>query len=68
MEIKVVRVPGRTEIVELNSGATVADALAAAGTSVSSGESLKINATPADHSDVLSEGDKVIISKGAKNA
>lgn len=66
MEVKVVRVPGRTTVVELDNGATVQDALKAAEVTVSSGEVCKLNALDADMTAVLHEGDKIIIAKGAK--
>ena len=66
MEVKVVRVPGRTSVVELNNGATVQDALTAAEVSVSEGEVCKLNAVDADMSASVHEGDKIIIAKGAK--
>jgi len=66
MEIKVIRVPGRTSTVEVPEGAIVADALNQAGTSVESGETCKLNAVTANMDAVLTEGDKIIIAKGAK--
>ncbi len=66
ISVKVVRVPGAVTEVELNDGATVADALAAAGTSLSSGEAVKVDATPAELTTTLSDGNRVVIAKGAK--
>lgn len=66
MEVRVVRVPGRTVSVELEDGATVGDALHAADIAVQSNEAVKLNGTNADTSATLNEGDKVIIAKGAK--
>ncbi len=66
MEVKVIRVPGRTSTVEIPEGACVADALTQAGMSVGAGESCKLNAITASMEAVLTEGDKIIIAKGAK--
>ncbi len=66
MEVKVIRVPGRTTTVELPSGATVAEALNLASISVESGEECKLNAVTASMDAVLTEGDKIIVAKGAK--
>jgi sulfur carrier protein ThiS len=63
---KVIRLPGTSQDVALNDGATVADALRAANTSVSSGEQLTVNGTPASTSTAVREGDRVVIVKGAK--
>jgi len=66
MEIKVIRVPGRTSTVEVSEGASVAEALNAAGINLQSGEACKVNGAQSDLNATLSEGDKVIVAKGAK--
>lgn len=64
--VKVMRVPGATQEVALDSGATVGDALSAASMNVASGESVKLNGAATDLSSTLSDGDRIIIAKGAK--
>ena len=64
--VKVIRVPGAVTEVALNAGATIADALAAANMSTSATESIKLGAAPADVSTVVSNGDRVVVSQGAK--
>lgn len=66
MEVKVVRVPGRAVTVEVPEGATVGEALGAADVMLSSGEACKLNGADATLTDGLTEGDKVIVAKGAK--
>jgi uncharacterized Zn ribbon protein len=64
--IKVIRVPGAVVDVALEDGATVENALSAAGTSLQSGEKVTVNGSDASLGTVLSDGDKVILAKGAK--
>lgn len=64
--VKVVRVPGAVTEVVLNDGATVADALSAAGTSLGDGEAVTINGATAGNDTPVSEGARVVIAKGAK--
>ncbi len=66
MEIKVIRVPGRTSTVEVPDGSSVAEALNAANINLQAGEACKVNGSTADLNASLSEGDKVIVAKGAK--
>ena len=63
--VKVVRVPGLVQDVGLSDGATVADALTAANTQVEANEALKLNGADATSSTALSDGDRIIIGKGA---
>ncbi len=65
---KVVRIPGAMTEVMLNDGATVADALAAANTSLASGEGLTVNSLPATLDTPLAQGNVVVVSKSAKGA
>ncbi len=64
--VKVVRVPGSAHEYGLEDGATVAEALEAAGITQQSGEQLTVNNEPADLSDMLEDDDRVILQKGAK--
>lgn len=64
--VKVIRVPGAVKEVGLEEGSTVEAALAAAELSVSDGEGVKLNAADTTMDTVLSDGDKIIIAKGAK--
>lgn len=66
ISVKVVRVPGAVQDLELEDGATVQDALAAAGTSVGGNENLKLNGASTTTDARLSTGDRLIIAKGAK--
>lgn len=66
LSIKVVRVPGAVTDLELEDGATVADALRAASITVGSGEAVKVNGGSADANTRLSNNDRVIVSAGAK--
>lgn len=63
--VKIVRVPGAVTELELNNGATVSDALSAAGLSAS-GFKLSVNGEAADTSDELENGDRVTLAKDAK--
>lgn len=66
MQVKVVRVPGAVSDLELDDGATVGDALSAAQLTVGSGETIKVNGSSATESTRLSNGDRIIVAKGAK--
>jgi hypothetical protein len=66
IEVKVIRVPGLSQEVGLEDGATVADALAAANTSVEAGEKATLNGVDCQMTSVMSQGDRLIIVKGAK--
>lgn len=66
MEIKVIRVPGATRTIEVPARCTVAEALNSADVHLENGESCKLNGVTANLNDVLSEGDKIIVAKGAK--
>ncbi len=66
MEVKVIRVPGRTSTVEVPENCTLAEALNTAGVALESGEACKLNGAAASLDDILSDGDKVIVAKGAK--
>ena len=64
--VKIVRVPGAVTEVGLTQGATVQDALDAAGIEPNSNESLKVGSTTVDRNHTLVDGDRVIHSMGAK--
>lgn len=66
--IKIVRVPGAVTELVLEDGATVNDALQAASITLASGEKLQLNAVDTTTDAVLSDGDRIYIAKGAKNA
>ena len=66
MEVKVIRVPGRTATVEVPDSCTIGEALNEAGVTLESGEACKLNGATASLTDVLTDGDKVIVAKGAK--
>lgn len=64
--VKVVQVPGKTEEVVLESGATVSDALSTAGINDTSGYSVKLNAENTSMDSTVSDGDRIIVAKSAK--
>lgn len=64
--VKIVRVPGAVTEVGLNQGATVGDALDAAGIESNSAESLKVGSANVDRNYTLVDGDRVVHSIGAK--
>ena len=66
MEIKVIRVPGRTVTIEVPDGECIAEALNIAGVQLSAGEACKLNGATASMDDMLTDGDKIIVAKGAK--
>ena len=66
--VKVVRVPGAVSEVCLPEGATVADALEAAGITPSANEEVSVNGHKADLSTTLYDTNRVIVSKAAKSA
>lgn len=66
--VKIVEVPGAVTEIALESGATVADALSAANLAPTSTQTLSVNGSPVETDHVLSDGDRVIISKQAKSA
>ena len=66
LNVRFARVPGTVQELVLNDGATVSDALSQAGTSVQAGEALKVNGSDATLSTALSDGDRVLLVKGAK--
>ena len=68
IEVKVVRVPGAVTDVALNSGATVSDALRAANIDMGEGETVSMNGATVNGSRALSQGDRIIVAKGAKGA
>lgn len=64
--VKVVRVPGAVTEVALSQGATVADAMSAAGISFTGSESIRVGAADATVDTSVSDGDRVVIAQGAK--
>lgn len=66
INIRIARVPGTVQELALEDGATVADALRQAGMSVQTGEALKVNISDATTGQVLSDGDRIMLVKGAK--
>jgi uncharacterized Zn ribbon protein len=68
ISVKIVRVPGAVTELMLDDGATVNDALAAAGISATHGEAMKVAGRDATGNEVLSNGDSIVIAKAAKSA
>ncbi len=66
MQVQVIQVPGTIKSVTLNFGASVRDAISAAGVNLSGGETLKVNGLEATVDAALNDGDKLMIAKGAK--
>ena len=66
MKVKVGKIPGRTQVVELNEGATIADALKAADLSVS-GYELRLSGTVTeDFNKQVKDGDMVLLAQKIK--
>lgn len=68
ISVKVVRVPGSVTEVMLEAGATVGNALSAAGIDVGAGEAVSLNGASVGNDATVTDGARVIVSKGAKNA
>ena len=66
--VKVIRVPGAVTEVGLNTGATVKDALDAAGVTIGRNESVKLNGTDTSMDTCLQEGARILVAKAAKGA
>lgn len=64
--VKVIRIPGGVQEVALAPGSSVGDALSAANIETTSSESIKIGTNTVDESSAVSDGDRVVISQGAK--
>ena len=66
MKVKVGKIPGRTQVVELNEGATIADALKAADLPVS-GYELRLSGTVTeDFNKEVKDGDMVLLAQKIK--
>ena len=66
MKVKVGKIPGRTQVVELNEGATIADALKAADLSVA-GYELRLSGTVTeDFNKEVKDGDMVLLAQKIK--
>jgi hypothetical protein len=63
--VKVVQVPGAVKELELENGSTVGTALEVASISTD-GRSIQLNGAATTTDAALSDGDKVIVAKGAK--
>lgn len=66
--VKVIRVPGAVSEIGLTEGSTVADALQTSGMSPGDGEQITLNGVATSSDAVLSDGARLVISKGAKSA
>ncbi len=67
MEVKIIRVPGRTTTLEVPEGTMIAEVLNRADIAIVPGEAVKLNgAAVSDMGTVVEEGDKIIVAKGAK--
>lgn len=66
MNIKVIRVPGGVNELQMAPGSTVKDALSILGITTSEGEGIQVNGANADLSYTLQDGDRITIAKGAK--
>ena len=65
---KVVVVPGQVSEVALETGATVAVALAAAGITPGPNQTISLNGTTASADASVSDGARIVISTSAKSA
>jgi len=66
ISVKVVRVMSSVVEVEIPAGSTVDTALQAANITPAENEQIQVGGQEATRSTVLSDGDKVILAKGAK--
>ncbi len=67
MEVKIIRVPGKTTTLEVPEGTMVAEVLNRADIMITVGEAIKLNGAALDDmGTVVEEGDKIIVAKGAK--
>ena len=66
--VKIVQIGTAVTEVTLEDNATVGDALAAYGKPIPEGATYSINGTSADVGESVSDGDSLIIAKGAKGA
>jgi hypothetical protein len=64
--VKVIRIPGAVTEVALSAGASVADALSAASIEPTGSEAIKVGAETVEQGYTLTDGDRVVISQGAK--
>lgn len=64
--VSVGRVPGEIKTYSVESPATVADALSAASITVSSGENIVLNGTPADTETELQDRATVLLTRQVK--
>ena len=65
--VKVIRVPGGVSEVAVPAGSTVGDALSAANISdISDSETIKVGSETVSQSSSISDGDRIVISQGAK--
>jgi hypothetical protein len=64
--VKVCRIPGSVKDVMIDDNATVAQALAAAELTVSSGEAVKLDGLDTSMDAIPSDGSRIIVAKGAK--
>lgn len=65
IDVKVSTVPGTIKELALEDGASVTDAVEAAGLSLS-GFTITINGSSGSHSTRLQDGDRVVLTKNAK--
>lgn len=66
ISVQVIKIPNIIKTVMLDEGASVVDALNAAGLAQEGNEAIKVNGADADLSTTVSTGDKVYLAKGAK--
>ena len=66
ISVKIGRVPGTVNEVNLNDGATVSDAMEVANIEQDNTFSISVNSDPGDGHTVLRDGDKVLLTKEVK--
>lgn len=66
LTVKIARVPGTVSEVTLEDGTDVATALQVAGMELTSGILLQVNGREANVGDILTDGARVTLAKGAK--
>jgi hypothetical protein len=66
INVKVARIPGTVVEVVLDDSATVSEALSAANLTLAEGESPKLNGQTTGLDASVSDGDRIVVAKGAK--
>ena len=66
MRVKVILLPGDVKNPDVPAGSTVGQAIRAAGFSLAGNESIQLNSSESNVDALVSDGDSIVIAKGAK--